>query len=76
MNSKIIEDSKSMSYALIAEKYGITRCAVAGIVWRHKNPTRTRIYEKNAKGRWKGGKCGRGWHGCGEYPAMTLHNTR
>ncbi len=71
----IIAEKSRMSYGVLAERHGITRSQVAGIIWRHNNPKETRIY-KNSKGGRSGGKCGRGHHGTGIYPQYTLANSR
>lgn len=69
----IIEGAQEMSYGLLAERYGMTRSQVAGIVWRAKNPASTRIYKSPGKKRC-GGKCGRGY-GRGAYPRFTKQNS-
>lgn len=72
----ILSDVKAMSFALVAERYGLTRNQVAGIVWRAKNPSSKCTRIKNQDGVWGGPTCGRGRHGPGSFPAKTLSNTR
>jgi len=73
----VLEDVKRMSYQLVADRYGITRNQVAGIVWRAKNPIETRQWTFGPNGKRKSrNKCGRGRHGGGEYPAMTVYTHR
>lgn len=70
----VIHDCGRLSYGVIAEKWGLTRNQVAGMVWRHKNPPDVRV---NAEGerRGKRNRNGRGY-GCGPYPPITLANSR
>lgn len=71
LRSIIRDVKKSMSYSLVAQRHGLTRCQVAGIVWRHKNPYSTRVNSPNGIGN----KCGRGRHGGGAWPEKHLWNT-
>lgn len=72
----IMEDVKRMSYSLVAEKYGMTRNQIAGMVWRQKNPPDTRVYFNKSTRKRHGGMCGRGRHGPGEIPPITASNSR
>jgi len=67
----ILSDVKRMSYQLVADRYGLTRSTVAGIVWRAKNSLEDRKAVHP-----KGNRCGRGRHGPGEHAPMTAATHR
>jgi hypothetical protein len=72
---KIIDfvKTKSWSFQLVADHFGITRCQVAGIVFRDQHPYEARVKSPNSTSR---NKIGTGRHGPGLIPLMTASNTR
>jgi len=72
MREQILALRGIFSYSLIAKRFGITRNAVAGIMWRADWPagkrTRSKSGDLNA--------CGMGRHGGGQYARHTELNSR
>jgi hypothetical protein len=59
------------SYQLVADKFNVSRCVVAGLVFRDFNPPSERIRSPNG-GR---NKIGGGYHGCPYWPTYTVQNS-
>lgn len=69
-------DTKRLSYEVIAEMMGVTRCAVAGVVFRRRYPPSVRI-DGNGKTCGSGRtKMGHGWRPQSYFPEKTAANTR
>jgi hypothetical protein len=66
-------DTHRLSYEVIAEMMGVTRCTVAGVVFRRAHPPATRVVCPN--GRWRT-KAGKGWQPQSYYPEKTAANIR
>jgi hypothetical protein len=71
-NSRIGEllDTKKFSYAVIAEKVGTTRNAVAGVAFRRRHPYPTLICSANSDG---ANMLGTGFRRSSYYPENTAH---
>jgi len=69
-NKKILLMYGEKSFQLIADKLGVTRNVVAGVIWRENWPIKNRI-KSNSKS-FCGNKCGTGRHGPGEHAPETL----
>ena len=62
------------SYQLIADHFGITRCALAGILFRHRHPYAVRV--SSGKTKWRS-QIGTGRKPIGSYyPKLHAMNTR
>lgn len=74
-NELIVQLSKEqrLSYGVIAEMFGITRNAVAGVIFRHRYPHKIRIASSDAGNR---NKVGHGWRAASYQPEKTTVNTR
>lgn len=68
-NKRILALAGKKSYGLIADEMGITRCAVAGVVFRDKYPSRHRECSPNGK---SPNKIGKGHRGNGRYAPQVL----
>lgn len=71
---KLAEDQR-LSYSVIAEMMGMTRNAVAGIVFRHRHPIETRV-ASNGRAVYDRNKIGTGYRYQTYYPEKTAVNTR
>jgi hypothetical protein len=69
-NKRILALAGQKSYGLIAEELGITRCVVAGVIFRDKYPARHRECSPNSGG--SPNKIGEGHHGTGRYAEQVL----
>lgn len=68
-------DQKRLSYALIAQKFGVTRNVVAGIAFRRKHPITERIPPAGYPG-WQRNMIGTGYQYRSYWPEKTVANTR
>jgi hypothetical protein len=59
-----MKDNPGWSYQLIADKFDVSRCAVAGIVFRSRHPANVRVGYRRSK-------IGTGWREPSYYPAFT-----
>lgn len=73
MHEQILALRGIFSYSLIAERFGISRNVVAGIMWRADWPPEKRIPSPRGKA---GNKCGLGRHGGGPHARHTVANSR
>ena len=64
-----LADEQRLSYAVIAEMIGVSRNAVAGVVFRHRHPFEARNHNNM-------NKTGTGWHPSSYYPEKTAWNSR
>lgn len=73
-NLKIIKflDHHDWSFQLVADKFGITRNVVAGIMFRHRYPIET----LGAPCSGKRNKHGKGWQRAKYYPSVNANNSR
>ena len=72
MREQILALRGIFSYSLIAKRFGITRNAVAGIMWRANWPAGKRTRSKSGYLN----ACGTGWHGPGHFTRHTKLNSR
>lgn len=70
--SDLVRDQR-LSYGVIAEMLGITRNAVAGVVFRLRHPPSVRLKSPRGKGR---NKVGHGYQPRSYIPEKTTLNTR
>jgi len=68
MHEQILAMRGKLSFSLIAEHFGISRNAVAGIMWRANWPPEKRVCSPRSK---SPNKCGIGRHGHGEYALIV-----
>lgn len=71
-NKRILALAGMKSYGLIAQELGITRCVVAGVIFRDKYPARHRVCSPNST---SPNKIGEGHYGNGRYAPQTLPNS-
>lgn len=64
-------DTKKLSYAVIAEMMGTTRCAVSGIAFRRRHPPK--VCQRSPNSRGGRNKIGHGYQPASYYPKKTIH---
>jgi hypothetical protein len=73
-NEKILKLRGVMSFSLIAERFGVSRSVVAGVMFRARWDRRD-LVKSNPANRGGANKCGLGYHGPGA-PAERVRESR